>query len=88
MDAIFKLLEITMAHDRDSHPHTPTFSRRNERKVLLAFAITVTFRAVEIVGGVISGSLAQFAKRRTPLFGAHSQKNPARGDARLLQHRV
>lgn len=50
-----------MSHDHHDHSHTPTISGQNERKVLMAFAITVTFMVVEVVGGVISGSLALLA---------------------------
>lgn len=51
-------------HDHDhshSHSHAPTVTRGNERKVLLAFLLTFGFMGVEVVGGLISGSLALLA---------------------------
>lgn len=47
-------------HDHD-HSHTPTITSDNERKVLLSFGLIFTFMIVEIVGGLISGSLALLA---------------------------
>ncbi len=53
------------AHDHDSHDHdhshTPAVTRDNEKKVLLAFALTASFMVVELVGGLLSGSLALIA---------------------------
>ena len=48
-------------HERHDHAHAPAVTRDNERKVLLAFCLTATFMVVEIVGGVLSGSLALIA---------------------------
>jgi cobalt-zinc-cadmium efflux system protein len=48
------------AHDH-SHDHTPKITADNERKVLIAFLITFTFMIVEVIGGVLSGSLALIA---------------------------
>lgn len=45
-----------MAH---SHSHTPADA--NARRLLLAFAVTATFMLIEVVGGLISGSLALLA---------------------------
>ena len=47
-------------HDHD-HSHAPTVTTENERKVLLGFAITFSFMLVEVVGGLLSGSLALIA---------------------------
>ncbi|KZX52491.1 cation diffusion facilitator family transporter [Qipengyuania flava] len=47
-------------HDHD-HDHTPTITRDNERKVLLSFGLIATFMVVEVVGGLMSGSLALLA---------------------------
>lgn len=43
------------------HSHAPTVTMGNERRVLLAFAITTVFMVVEAVGGYLSGSLALIA---------------------------
>ena len=48
------------AHDHD-HSHAPTVTRDNERKVLISFALIFTFMIVEVIGGLISGSLALLA---------------------------
>ena len=47
-------------HDHD-HSHTPTITSDNERKVLLSFGLIFTFMVVEVVGGLLSGSLALLA---------------------------
>lgn len=47
-------------HDHD-HDHTPTVTRANERKVLISFFLIFTFMLVEMVGGILSGSLALLA---------------------------
>lgn len=49
------------SHDHHDHAHTPTVSARNERKVLLSFALIFGFMFVELVGGLLSGSLALLA---------------------------
>jgi len=43
------------------HDHTPTVTRSNERKVLISFFLIFSFMLVEVVGGVLSGSLALLA---------------------------
>lgn len=43
------------------HPHAPEVSARNERVVLGALVLTATFMLVELVGGLLSGSLALIA---------------------------
>lgn len=49
-------------HDHGhGHSHAPAVTGDNERKVLLAFGLTLTFMVVEVVGGLLSGSLALLA---------------------------
>ncbi len=48
-------------HDHAGHDHTPAVTSENERKVLIALAITGSFMLVEVVGGYLSGSLALLA---------------------------
>jgi cobalt-zinc-cadmium efflux system protein len=55
-----------MSHDHDhthehGHSHAPSVSAANERVVLTGFALTAGFMLVEVVGGVLSGSLALIA---------------------------
>lgn len=45
-------------HDHHDHSHTPTVDSHNERKVLLAFGLIFSYMIVEVVGGLVSGSLA------------------------------
>ncbi|WP_430361008.1 cation diffusion facilitator family transporter [Symbiopectobacterium sp. RP] len=52
---------MSHSHHDHAHDHAPTVARSNERKVLIAFVITFTFMLVEVVGGVLSGSLALLA---------------------------
>ncbi len=52
---------MSHSHHDHAHDHAPTVTRSNERKVLIAFVITFTFMLVEVVGGVLSGSLALLA---------------------------
>lgn len=47
-------------HGHD-HAHTHAVSARNEKVVLTALVLTATFMVVEVIGGVISGSLALIA---------------------------
>ncbi|WBU53704.1 cation diffusion facilitator family transporter [Paracoccus sp. SCSIO 75233] len=47
-------------HDHD-HSHTPPVTSDNERKVLLSFFLIASFMVVEVIGGLISGSLALLA---------------------------
>lgn len=47
-------------HDHD-HSHAPTVTGENERKVLLSFFLIFTFMIVEVIGGLVSGSLALLA---------------------------
>lgn len=47
-------------HDHD-HDHVPTITRENERKVLLSFGLIFSFMIVEVIGGLMSGSLALLA---------------------------
>lgn len=48
-------------HDHHDHSHAPTVTGDNERKVLVAFFIIFSFMFVEVVGGLLSGSLALLA---------------------------
>lgn len=43
------------------HSHEPSFIKRNERKVRLSFFLIFTFMIVEVIGGLVSGSLALLA---------------------------
>lgn len=47
-------------HGHD-HSHVPEMSEANERKVLLSFFLIFSFMVVEVIGGLISGSLALLA---------------------------
>lgn len=50
------------AHDHGAgHSHAPSVSAANERVVLTGFALTAGFMLVEVVGGVLSNSLALIA---------------------------
>jgi len=44
-----------------SHSHAPTVSRTNEHVVLIGLVLTAGFMLVEVVGGLLSGSLALIA---------------------------
>ena len=48
-------------HDHAGHSHAPQVSGDNERRIFLAMLLTGSFMVVEIVGGLISGSLALIA---------------------------
>ncbi|MFM9272123.1 cation diffusion facilitator family transporter [Halomonas elongata] len=48
-------------HHGHDHSHAPTVTGDNERKVLLSFFLIFTFMIVEVIGGLISGSLALLA---------------------------
>ena len=50
-----------MSHSHAGHDHGPKITADNERKVLIAFLITFTFMIVEVIGGLMSGSLALIA---------------------------
>lgn len=45
----------------DQHSHSPKVSNNNERVVLIGFVLTFGFMIAEVIGGVISGSLALIA---------------------------
>lgn len=53
------------SHDHHGHDHThahaPTVTGANERKVLLSFFLIFAFMIVEVIGGLVSGSLALLA---------------------------
>lgn len=50
-------------HDGSGHDHShaPTVTGANERKILISFVLIFSFMIVEVVGGLISGSLALLA---------------------------
>ena len=47
-------------HDHD-HSHTPPVSQDNERRIFIAMLLTGGFMVAEIIGGLLSGSLALIA---------------------------
>lgn len=49
------------SHGDHGHSHAPAIDRRNERLVLVTLFITLLFMTVEVIGGVVSGSLALIA---------------------------
>lgn len=49
------------SHAGHGHSHAPAVTSENERKVLLAFFLTFGFMIAEVIGGVLSGSLALIA---------------------------
>ncbi|MGY8997314.1 MAG: cation diffusion facilitator family transporter, partial [Alphaproteobacteria bacterium] len=48
-------------HDHAGHNHHPKATTDNERRVLIVLALTGSYMVVEVIGGVISGSLALIA---------------------------
>lgn len=53
---------VPHSHHHHSHDHhAPTVTSSNERKTLLSFLLIFSFMWVELIGGVISGSLALIA---------------------------
>jgi len=48
-------------HDHGDHSHVPEVSQDNERRIFIAMLLTAGFMAAEIVGGILSGSLALIA---------------------------
>jgi cobalt-zinc-cadmium efflux system protein len=48
-------------HDHQGHSHAPTVNPRNERTVLIALVLTAGFMIAEVIGGLLSGSLALIA---------------------------
>lgn len=54
----------THTHDHsghDHHSHAPQVGENNERVVLVGFALTASFMVAELIGGILSGSLALVA---------------------------
>lgn len=47
-----------MAH---THSHTPSPGDDNAKRLMLAFGVTATFMVIEVIGGLVSGSLALLA---------------------------
>ncbi len=55
---------MTHTHDHShdtGHSHTPDVTRSNQRRVLAAMCLTGGFMAAEVIGGILSGSLALIA---------------------------
>ncbi len=50
----------THGHDQ-GHSHAPDVSRGNQRRVLAAMCLTAGFMVAEVIGGILSGSLALIA---------------------------
>ena len=48
-------------HEHGGHHHAPEVSRDNERRIFIAMWLTGGFMVAEVVGGLISGSLALIA---------------------------
>ncbi|MFW6299456.1 MAG: cation transporter, partial [Oceanicaulis sp.] len=48
-------------HDHGHHHHHADVSEKNERRVLIAAALTGSFMLAELAGGLITGSLALLA---------------------------
>lgn len=48
-------------HDHAGHSHVPTVSTANERAVLIGLLLTGSFMIAEVIGGMVSGSLALIA---------------------------
>jgi cobalt-zinc-cadmium efflux system protein len=48
-------------HDGGSHDHTPAVNHDNERRIFFAMLLTGGFMVAEVIGGLISGSLALIA---------------------------
>ena len=50
-----------MSQSHAGHDHGPKITNDNQRKVLIAFVITFSYMIIEVIGGVMSGSLALIA---------------------------
>jgi cobalt-zinc-cadmium efflux system protein len=48
-------------HSDGDHDHVPEVTRSNERRVLWALLLTGGYMVVELIGGILSGSLALIA---------------------------
>ncbi|RLA53218.1 MAG: cation transporter [Gammaproteobacteria bacterium] len=48
-------------HDHSGHSHAPEVSRDNEHRIFIAMLLTGGFMVAEVIGGLISGSLALIA---------------------------
>lgn len=48
-------------HGHQGHSHTPEVSQDNERRIFIAMLLTGGFMVAEIIGGLLSGSLALIA---------------------------
>jgi cobalt-zinc-cadmium efflux system protein len=52
---------VILPHYPEPVPHLPSLRARNRRALALVLALTVAFTAVEVVGGLLTGSLALLA---------------------------
>ncbi|QND51995.1 cation diffusion facilitator family transporter [Phyllobacterium sp. 628] len=50
-----------MSQSHEGHDHAPRITSDNQRKVLIAFVITFSYMIIEVIGGLMSGSLALIA---------------------------
>ncbi len=48
-------------HSQTAHSHAPKVRKNNSARVLIAMCLTATFMVAEVIGGVLSGSLALIA---------------------------
>lgn len=48
-------------HEHQGHSHTPAVSQDNERRIFIAMLLTGGFMVAEVIGGLLSGSLALIA---------------------------
>lgn len=48
-------------HDHPGHSHAPEVSQDNERRIFIAMLLTGGFMVAEVIGGILSGSLALIA---------------------------
>lgn len=51
----------SLENDHSGHNHAPQVSRDNERRIFIAMLLTGSFMVAEVIGGLISGSLALIA---------------------------
>ena len=65
-----------MAHTH-SHPSSP--GNDNAKRLMLAFGVTATFMVIEVIGGLVSGSLALLADAGHMLTDAAALLRPAGG---------
>ncbi|KFI28528.1 zinc transporter ZitB [Haematobacter massiliensis] len=49
------------SHEGHGHSHAPAVTRSNEKRILIVFLMTAGYALVQVVGGLLSGSLALIA---------------------------